>query len=365
MLNCFWVSRSALPGNRFSLQAAKFSPNRPADWLQSALSGFSSGPITMALRRTISTDGLLAPLVLALALLSCGGSSAFKRGLEYEKLKNYEAALQSYERSPERRPRQRQVPPLFRPGPLPGGHGPFRPGPALQGRGSPGGSPAGVPPGRADRSLHRGGPPGSRDGGFADPRAGERDGARGAGPARRRSIPFPAIPAWDQALGRGSESLPDPGKGRRHQRHFRPRLQPQPAGGRARFHRRDPHRGPGAAGPAKQDLLVGPQGKHHSGGRGHPADPPALPGRDREDLPPVQRGRPEGPGPDRHRPALAAAHEQGGPDRFPERHRGARYPRQDRSRRADHPLHRQVQAGGHDRGVHPGSGGHRPGSSWA
>ena len=51
----------------------------------------------MALRRTISTDGLLAPLVLALALLSCGGSSAFKRGLEYEKLKNYEAALQSYE----------------------------------------------------------------------------------------------------------------------------------------------------------------------------------------------------------------------------------------------------------------------------
>ena len=40
---------------------------------------------------------MLAPLALALALLSCGGSSAFKRGLEYEKLKNYDAALQSYE----------------------------------------------------------------------------------------------------------------------------------------------------------------------------------------------------------------------------------------------------------------------------
>jgi len=51
----------------------------------------------MALRRKISTAGILVPLVLALALLSCGGSSAFKRGLEYEKLKNYDAALQSYE----------------------------------------------------------------------------------------------------------------------------------------------------------------------------------------------------------------------------------------------------------------------------
>ncbi len=51
----------------------------------------------MALRRKISTAGILAPLALALALLSCGGSSAFKRGLEYEQLKNYDAALQSYE----------------------------------------------------------------------------------------------------------------------------------------------------------------------------------------------------------------------------------------------------------------------------
>lgn len=40
---------------------------------------------------------MLAPLALALALLSCGGSSAFKRGLEYEKLQNHDAALQSYE----------------------------------------------------------------------------------------------------------------------------------------------------------------------------------------------------------------------------------------------------------------------------
>ena len=51
----------------------------------------------MALRRKISTAGILAPLVFSLALLSCGGSSAFKRGLEYEQLKNYDAALQSYE----------------------------------------------------------------------------------------------------------------------------------------------------------------------------------------------------------------------------------------------------------------------------
>jgi len=51
----------------------------------------------MALRRKISTAGMLAPLVLAFALVSCGGSSAFKRGLEYEQLKNYDAALQSYE----------------------------------------------------------------------------------------------------------------------------------------------------------------------------------------------------------------------------------------------------------------------------
>ncbi len=51
----------------------------------------------MAWRPPISPAGMLAPLALALALLSCGGSSAFKRGLEYEKLKNYDAALQSYE----------------------------------------------------------------------------------------------------------------------------------------------------------------------------------------------------------------------------------------------------------------------------
>ena len=51
----------------------------------------------MALRRKTSFAGMLAPLVLALALLSCGGSSAFKRGLEYEQLQNYDAALQSYE----------------------------------------------------------------------------------------------------------------------------------------------------------------------------------------------------------------------------------------------------------------------------
>ena len=88
----------------------------------------------MALRRKISTAGILAPLVLALALLSCGGSSAFKRGLEYEQLKNYDAALQSYEEALSADPGQRQVPPLFRPGPLPRGHGPFRPGQALQGR---------------------------------------------------------------------------------------------------------------------------------------------------------------------------------------------------------------------------------------
>ncbi len=51
----------------------------------------------MAWRPPISPAGMLAPLALALALLSCGGSSAFKRGLEYEELKNYDAALQSYE----------------------------------------------------------------------------------------------------------------------------------------------------------------------------------------------------------------------------------------------------------------------------
>lgn len=51
----------------------------------------------MALRRKISAAGRLTLPALALALLSCGGSSAFKRGLEYEQLKNYEAALQSYE----------------------------------------------------------------------------------------------------------------------------------------------------------------------------------------------------------------------------------------------------------------------------
>ncbi len=51
----------------------------------------------MAWRPPISPAVVLAPLALALALLSCGGSSAFKRGLEYEELKNYDAALQSYE----------------------------------------------------------------------------------------------------------------------------------------------------------------------------------------------------------------------------------------------------------------------------
>ena len=51
----------------------------------------------MALRPKSSLSGMLAFLVLAFALNSCGGSSAFKRGLEYEKLKNHDAALQSYE----------------------------------------------------------------------------------------------------------------------------------------------------------------------------------------------------------------------------------------------------------------------------
>ncbi len=69
----------------------------PADRLESAPSGFKSGQLSMAPRRKTSLAGMLAPLVLALALLSCGGSGAFKRGLEYERLKNYDAALQSYE----------------------------------------------------------------------------------------------------------------------------------------------------------------------------------------------------------------------------------------------------------------------------
>ena len=51
----------------------------------------------MALHPKSSLSGMLAFLVLAFALNSCGGSSAFKRGLEYEKLKNHDAALQSYE----------------------------------------------------------------------------------------------------------------------------------------------------------------------------------------------------------------------------------------------------------------------------
>jgi len=76
---------------------ARNSPNLPADWLKLARSDLKSGQLTMALRRKLCTAGILAPLVLALALLSCGGSSAFKRGLEYEQLKNYDAALQSYE----------------------------------------------------------------------------------------------------------------------------------------------------------------------------------------------------------------------------------------------------------------------------
>ena len=51
----------------------------------------------MALRPKSSLSGMLAFLVLALALNSCGSSSAFKRGLEYKKLKNHDAALQSFE----------------------------------------------------------------------------------------------------------------------------------------------------------------------------------------------------------------------------------------------------------------------------
>lgn len=76
---------------------ARNSPNVPADWLKLARSDLKNGQLTMVLRRKFSTAGILAPLVFALALLSCGGSSAFKRGLEYEQLKNYDAALQSYE----------------------------------------------------------------------------------------------------------------------------------------------------------------------------------------------------------------------------------------------------------------------------
>ena len=51
----------------------------------------------MALHNKTSPPPLLFALILTTTLLSCGGSSAFKRGLEYEKLKNYDAALQSYE----------------------------------------------------------------------------------------------------------------------------------------------------------------------------------------------------------------------------------------------------------------------------
>ena len=51
----------------------------------------------MALHPKSSLSGMLALMVLAFALNSCGGSSAFKRGLEYEKLKNHDAALQSFE----------------------------------------------------------------------------------------------------------------------------------------------------------------------------------------------------------------------------------------------------------------------------
>lgn len=40
---------------------------------------------------------MFPPLVFALALVACGGSTAFKRGLEYEKLRNYDAALQNFE----------------------------------------------------------------------------------------------------------------------------------------------------------------------------------------------------------------------------------------------------------------------------
>ena len=69
----------------------------PADGLNLERSDLKNGQLTMASRRQNSTAGILAPLVIALALLSCGGSSAFKRGLEYEKLKNYDAALLSYE----------------------------------------------------------------------------------------------------------------------------------------------------------------------------------------------------------------------------------------------------------------------------
>ncbi len=51
----------------------------------------------MALHPKSSLSGMLALLVLAFALNSCGGSSAFKRGLEYKKLQNHDAALQSFE----------------------------------------------------------------------------------------------------------------------------------------------------------------------------------------------------------------------------------------------------------------------------
>ncbi len=59
----------------------------------------------MALHNKIVPLRLFISLVLITTLLSCGGSSAFKRGLEYEKLKNYDAALESYEEALDEEPR--------------------------------------------------------------------------------------------------------------------------------------------------------------------------------------------------------------------------------------------------------------------
>ena len=40
---------------------------------------------------------LFVSLYLIIVLLSCGGSNAFKRGQKYDKLANYDAAMQSYQ----------------------------------------------------------------------------------------------------------------------------------------------------------------------------------------------------------------------------------------------------------------------------
>ena len=41
---------------------------------------------------------------LLVSIISCGGSSAFKRGINYEKLKNHDAALESYRKALEEDP---------------------------------------------------------------------------------------------------------------------------------------------------------------------------------------------------------------------------------------------------------------------